>query len=492
MYRSLVRGAPLALATALFATACIETPNGSTFTGSNVGRSLNLTGWVFSNTDTITIQVLADANADPDASGATWVDLTTISPSSNPINWGGDTLYYWNTNVTPVPSAALAARWPAGGLVRLRARNADGYALQTFDDDGCYFEGIGDGHNAGQIYSDCKSHDTPVLTFVDADPVPASTALYLSRRASPAAEAAQYNSQIAAPANLTAWKSTRGFPSGEVVARYYNKGDLGIGREMHCRQGNLGLPGIFPDVACYVTNYGSVTDGLADSTTALNDAINGHAPFATVAMDFFASAGSNKVRFYTYNGSGNLVTEAALDSEGDKPTPGICLSCHGGTYSSGSNSISGAHFLPFDLEAFGFASSGPWSKSAQQEAFRKMNAMIMATGPTASITTLVNGWYAAGGGVNAVGAQQDPLFLPTGWAGKEVVYHNAVAKYCRTCHVAVGPPIDTFSQLQGLGVKNAVCDGKYMPHSEVTRKSFWASSGRAHLVGALNIADACN
>ena len=38
---------------------------------------------------------------------------------------------------------------------------------------------------------------------------------------------------------------------GEIVASYANSGDLGFGRDMHCRKKANG------DVACYVTNYGT-------------------------------------------------------------------------------------------------------------------------------------------------------------------------------------------------------------------------------------------
>src|SRR5258707_7158536 len=45
-----------------------------------------------------------------------------------------------------------------------------------------------------------------------------------------------YYNTISAPANFTDWLAAYGFPANDVQARYYNAGDLGFGRAMHCRQ----------------------------------------------------------------------------------------------------------------------------------------------------------------------------------------------------------------------------------------------------------------
>jgi hypothetical protein len=50
----------------------------------------------------------------------------------------------------------------------------------------------------------------------------------------PADTVAYYNA-IGAPSTLASFKSSFGFPTGEVTATYYNDGDLGLVREMHCR-----------------------------------------------------------------------------------------------------------------------------------------------------------------------------------------------------------------------------------------------------------------
>ena len=62
--------------------------------------------------------------------------------------------------------------------------------------------------------------------------------------------------------DLTDFKDRNGFPAGEIVAKYANSGDLGFGRDMHCRKSGA-------DVACYVTNYGS---RFTDDDQDLDDA----------------------------------------------------------------------------------------------------------------------------------------------------------------------------------------------------------------------------
>lgn len=474
------------LALSLSSAACTLTPNGTTKSGNPVGRTVALSGFVFTANQSLRVQVLDPASQDPDNSASNWTTLTTVQSSGSPFVYQGDDMYYWSASVIPVPNIFEANRWRDGGLARFRILDSNNNRLASFDDTSCLSDGIAAGDDYGTIFNECQSHDMPVLTFVDQDPVSASSEVYLSRRATPAAEGAQYNAAINAPGTLASYISSRGFPTGEVVAKYYNRGDLGIGREMHCRKAFTGR------VSCYVKNYGDATDGLADTVDALDDTIDGVDNFATVAMDYFPTAGSNKVRFYTYNAANNLITEAELDSQGDKQIPGLCMSCHGGSYNSTTNTVTGAKFLPFDMDAFDYAGAAPWRRHDQEEAFRKLNSMIRDSSPGASSTALINGWYGATGGVNTVNAEQDSDWVPTAWSSEEVLYSKVVKPFCRTCHVSVGFPMDTPAQFKAYNVKNAVCDNRYMPHAEVTRKSFWESSARAHIVGALDYATDCD
>src|SRR6185295_8607912 len=82
-------------------------------------------------------QVMTNPTKNP-SDAASWVQFATATSGTDPqmIN-STDPLYYWSVNAAPVPSAAVAARWPQGGLVRVRAVHNDsngGHVLTTFDD----------------------------------------------------------------------------------------------------------------------------------------------------------------------------------------------------------------------------------------------------------------------------------------------------------------------------------------------------------------------
>lgn len=483
----------------ILSTGCVIQENGSTFSGPSPYRDVLLSGYTLSPNDPVTIQVLDPADQNP-SPGANWTTLATAYTNTTPEDYtdaDGNTqeLYYWEATVHPVTTFGTRPRWREGGLARFRALRG-AVALTTFDEFDCVAAAYVDGATPIEMGEACGSHSTPVLTFVDTDPISANVQPYLSRDQNggvPATEAAEYNTTIGADLTLNAWKSARGFPTGEVVARYYNRGDLGIGREMHCREN----PGGTYTLSCYVSNYGHVDDGFDDAESALADAISGTNKFATVAMDYKPAGhgvADSQVQFYTYNGVGGLLVQAALDSEGNKYVPALCINCHGGTYNPATNLVTGARFLPFDLNAFDFAASGSYSKSNQQEEFRKLNVMVYNANPGAggtSITSLINGWY--NNQRNTVGRTQISDWVPPGFADHSVLYRKAVAPYCRTCHIAGAFRFDTFDQLNTLSnaAKTAVCDTHEMPHAEATRKSFWESSARAHLAGELNWATDC-
>ena len=88
-----------------------------------------------------------------------------------------------------------------------------------------------------------------------------------------------YYANINAPTTLSASQQRDWFNSGGVEdALYYNGGDLGFGRDMHCKKTGS-------KVACYVGNYGSAEDLEADYSSALFVKINGTKDaFATIAI----------------------------------------------------------------------------------------------------------------------------------------------------------------------------------------------------------------
>jgi hypothetical protein len=126
----------------------------------------------------------------------------------------------------------------------------------------------------------------------------------------------------------------------------------------------------------------------------------------------------------------------------------------------------------------------------------------MNAGPTVGISELVNGWYA--NNLNSNGPDQDSSFVPPGWVGQEVVYQEVVKPYCRGCHLALydttpaaAPAIfdiNTYSELNSfrLVAGNRVCEIYDMPHAEVTRRNFWESPARGHLIGEFDLPTACN
>src|SRR5262249_54283485 len=129
-------------------------------------------------------------------------------------------------------------------------------------------------------------------------------------------------------------------------AQYANSGDLGFGRDMHCRR-NAASDGAF-DYACYVTNYGQPPANNPDQQDA-NDVLDPNKlPDATVAMEFSRVENPTGdpiefpdnprvVKFFAYDtknpGTAPLL-RADLDGHGNPPIPQLCMACHGGTLAS--------------------------------------------------------------------------------------------------------------------------------------------------------------
>lgn len=354
---------------------------------------------------------------------------------------------------------------------------------------------------------------------------------------------------------LALWKSANGFSSddgsGDARAIYYQEGDLAIGRDMNCKSsgheecdacngcriacddefevcqdsakvcgdkrtacrrscGNCAATCLRFKIACYVTNYGPAPgslpspefpNGYPDEDAALQDAVAaklGQVPppraFATVAMEYSSPAqASNSVRFYVYDDKGERANSAALDSEGQKDVPRMCMACHGGSYNKDTHSVLGASFLPFDLSSFRYSQTPGFTREEQEEEFRKLNAIVRDTNPNPlnadkPIHKLIDTWYR--NGVYEPNRKADTGLAPPGWAGHESDYFSLVAPYCRSCHIASAPigvakldfgSYDNFI-VNAPGIQKDACRDFTMSHAEVPFKNLWAS-------GALHILD---
>jgi hypothetical protein len=340
----------------------------------------------------------------------------------------------------------------------------------------------------------------------------------------------------------------------EIRAAYFNNGDLQFGRDMHCRSHtNTGPTGAISSIthACYVSNFtsdtstaglnkpGPVFDPAVDPTRSADDAALAIHPIATVAMevDAFLSGGDRSgglrferfgdVRFLAYVGDGTPFQEPALDSENVKAIPGLCMACHGGTYVSavkpGGPKVAKGNFLPFDTSNYFLPTSGKLRDGAGRpldlnEQFRKLNSFVRSTQPPRqTITDLIDGWYTWCGGVQTSGCAIDNMnvnhaFVPSGpcpasdvngektcgWSDSNnaTFYTEVVAKYCRSCHVALSEHfnVQNFSTWKsgqgGNAAPIAVQTNHRMPYAEVPYVLFQRNTQGPSGKGARDFFDA--
>lgn len=229
----------------------------------------------------------------------------------------------------------------------------------------------------------------------------------------------------------------------DVSALYFNKGDLGLGRWMHCTKSSGIVSGCFNETACYVENR-AATD--RNGRLRFGDFIGsgplllGSRLFATVAM---VSRGNmpvdapNKVFFVVYDNAANrdnppLAFRAPLDTKGYNTfIPGNCLVCHGsgGSFQGGfttdprratpTQRVTQAYFLPFDLKSFLYYSPASGiagvSRGEQETQFKLLNQFVFLTdiGQNHDAKELISGWY---GGEGFPRDTFDDNFVPEGWS----------------------------------------------------------------------------
>ena len=553
----------LGLGAALALAGCTVGPyTGTMLTTEPSNTSLLFFGMTDTKSKPVTVYVLGNANADIHVASS-WIPFTSTTTSATP-NQGGDTVPYYSwQKLSPFLDST---KFPRGGLARFKVKSVFNGSttpqwMFTFDNEGnACLNAQPPGTPWRARGNECRSPyaDDQIITVVSTVTTPAEEYVdvpYLARggdhslvipTAPTELDDASFNyyESIGAPFTLTDFKETYGFPTGEVHAIYYNQGDLGIARDMHCRKFPIqGVQG----VACYVGNYGrrlrepfgtEVRFGDLDPQVALEQAIAAHElgdvtpedgllfPAATVAMVYNPTipATDNRIQFMVYDSGGNLDVFAPLDNHGvsaaafkDADTlsninvPDNCLACHGisSDYDrklTGHATITDTAFLPFDPEAFLYSdTSATYSEQSTIDAIEELNKLVWDTSPPAGVVELLKGMY--GGlpqGPKSAGAEFTPDYVPAAWSsGGEAgtqVYNEVVKPYCRSCHVSATLPyfdFDSWTEFQGFqeGIRATVCDPNGpiapMPHAEQTQTRFWKSPASAHLVNALGISDAC-
>jgi cytochrome c5 len=240
-----------------------------------------------------------------------------------------------------------------------------------------------------------------------------------------------------------------------------------------------------------VTNYASV-----------NDAVNGHNPAQTVAMEFSPQngiSGTAYTKFYVFNNDSTISQTAKLDDFGPKFVPTLCIVCHNGNVNSmGPDGNLGptARFIPFDLQSFQYDPSK--LRSAQESEFKELNrAILKRTNATVPLQVLIQQWYGSETDPNLPSPtfiDADPATkttIPSAWTSpdnRSTLYTAVVMTSCRSCHNTrdPGPPNndlawDSFENFNTYGslIKLVACTSPgnhIMPQAERTFARFWLST----------------
>ncbi len=522
---------------AIFNSGCMNGPlNGAVYDGdggTTLQQQVGFYGFYPQPNQTISVQVLESPNADPSVD-ANWLTMTTTTTGTQQYfyNDPSSPMYLWQASASPGTVAAgimLLHPWTSGGLARVRAQaiTVSGgkvtidARLTAFDEDFDDCKSQLASQPWSVIRNDCKTlyspnSDVATLVSTTARPSTAQAALatspYLTLPGGAGTSATVGKNYYHAAGidilfpSLGVFKLAMGFGLGnptEASAVYYNAGDLGIGREMHCLSDSARK-------ACYVTNYADrVPPGndptkriFAGSQANINDAlanavkgfqgVAGSDPIATVAMIEATVNGAPNVEFMVFGADGLLSDTATLDMSAhpNDQVPTNCMTCHAGNGALNGGTVSNAHFLPFDLDSFQYSTQSAFTESAQLESFRKLNAVVQITSHSQAMTDLLNGWYPPNGPATSA-ATFNGDFVPANWTNRPTneVYNYGIKKYCRTCHLGqtitdFGTPTQlTNLEAAGHVVTNYLCDTHLMPQALVTQNNFWNSSARAHFLG---------
>ncbi len=365
----------------------------------------------------------------------------------------------------------------------------------------------------GGLLTGMQADGTPALWGSAADPAIAETRLFYDTLGNPAGEAFDTGDvdpttgqpvgpHVTAPATLDDWKRVFGFPTplpGEAlqdfrdrtgVVVYYNRNELGLGRELACSKfadGHDAQGNVLEGSACYVANYGP---GFRQEQVSLLAAMDGQTPRNTVCISYRPSLDPNyQVQFYVYNSSGKRQDWARLDTLGPRPHPQVCMTCHGGGYDSQKHLARNAHFLPLDPNVVLFVKGNGIpdgvTRAGQEERIRQINLLATGTPLTAVQSTMLAGLY--GNSLPVAGTTATGDTTPAAWntRSEDADFHqNVLRPYCLTCHLAgqrgLGdadvPAYQMFatpSAFDAVALESYICGSFSMPNAQPTSLGFW-------------------
>jgi hypothetical protein len=374
----------------------------------------------------------------------------------------------------------------------------------------------------GGLLAGLAADGAPITSGPDADPLITEARRFYDTLATPSSEqfpvdypdpftGESTTLRKTAPVTLDDWKRVFGFSAREAgesaqdyrdrtgVAIYYNRNELGLGRELGCSpfvdgadENGVAVQGI----ACYVTNYGP---GFRQGQASLQAAIDGTQIRNTVCITHRPTMDpAYQVQFYVYNKEGTRQDWARLDTLGPRPHPLVCMNCHGGAYDQTRHLAKNARFLPLDPNLVVFAEGGGVpagvTRAGQEERIRVLNQMAMETPLTSAQQAMVSGLY--GGGLAASGSATVTDSAPEAWTttDEDRDFYRAVIKpYCATCHLAAqrgladadvgsyklfGSP----AAFDATPVRSYVCGAFSMPNAQPTLLGLWDAEGNPGVV----------
>jgi hypothetical protein len=316
---------------------------------------------------------------------------------------------------------------------------------------------------------------------------------------------------VTSPMTLDDWKRTFRFPArseGESmedyrlragVVIYYNRNELGLGRELGCSEFPAGADrdgNTVTGIACYVTNYGYAFRDVRNSLQLAQD--GGH-PKNTVCIAYLPTMDPGyQVQFFVYGPSGRRQDWAQLDTIGPRANPHVCMNCHGGVYDDQRHLAKFARFLPMDpnVVSFGDAGEAPAiTRAAQEERIRRLNAFALRTPITSGQREMLHELY--GGGIETPGTVSQLGWQPAGWRDTtehRELFDQVVKPYCITCHLAMEqgldgsrvysyPLFESADRFKSFPSNVAVCGDFGMPNAQTTMVNFWNSDLGPVVVG---------